>query len=289
MKLALLGTGLMGAPMARRLLAAGHSLSVWNRSPEKALALQSAGARVADTPAQAVADVQATLTMLENGEVVHQVLFELGAAEALPRGSLLIDMSSIRPDQAQAQALRLHDLGVAALDAPVSGGTVGAEAGTLAIMVGGDEADFQRALPVFGALGRATHVGPAGSGQFAKLANQMIVGVGIATVAEALLLAQRGGADITRVRDAIRGGFAESRVLEVHGQRMVERDFTKRAAIDVQLKDLRNALHAAQALGFSAPITELLAQLYAQASAHGMGQLDQAAILLELEARNTAR
>ena len=204
----------------------------------------------------AVADAQASITMLENGEVVDEVLFRMGTAQALTRGSLLIDMSSIRPDQAQAQALALQALGVEVLDAPVSGGTVGAEAGTLAIMAGGEAAVFERALPVFNPLGRATHVGPSGSGQFAKLANQMIVGIGIAAVAEALLLAQRGGADIVKVREAIRGGFAESRVLEVHGQRMVARDFTKRAAIDVQLKDLRNALHAAQAMGFSAPITE---------------------------------
>src|SRR5690606_25935204 len=144
------------------------------------------------------------------------------------------------------------------LDAPVSGGTVGAEAGTLAIMVGGEVQDFERARPVFEVLGRATHVGPHGAGQLAKLANQMIVGITIGAVAEALLLCQKGGADPAKVRQAIGGGFAQSRILELHGERMVTRDFAPRARMTVQLKDLRNALDTAQAMGFEAPVTAAL-------------------------------
>ncbi|MDP1789289.1 MAG: NAD(P)-dependent oxidoreductase, partial [Methylibium sp.] len=223
---------------------------------------------------------------LEHGDIVEDLLFAHGVADALPRGSLLVDMSSIRPAQARAHAAALAERGVAHLDAPVSGGTVGAEAGTLAIMAGGDAADFERARPAFAPLGRATHVGPHGAGQLAKLANQMIVGITIGAVAEALLLAERCGADPAKVRDALRGGFADSRILEVHGQRMVERDFAKRAAITVQIKDLRNALSTGAELGFDAPITQLFEQLYSSAADHGWADADHAGLWLELARRN---
>jgi 3-hydroxyisobutyrate dehydrogenase-like beta-hydroxyacid dehydrogenase len=285
LKISLLGCGLMGQPMARRLLAAGYPLQVWNRSRAKAEALAPAGAVVADTPAAAVAQADVVITMLEHGAAVEAVLFNPalpGAATALRPGTLVIDMSSILPEQAQNHAARLAERGVQALDAPVSGGTVGAEAGTLAIMVGGDVADFERAHEVLAAMGRPVHVGPAGSGQLTKLANQMIVGITIGAVAEALLLAQRGGADPAKVREALRGGFAESRVLEVHGQRMVDGDFAKRGSLAIQLKDLRNALHTAGALLFDAPITQHLASLFEDAAAHGFADLDQSGLFCEL-------
>ena len=285
-KVCLLGTGLMGAPMARRLLAAGLPLTVWNRSPEKAQALAADGARVASSAAQAVHGAGIVITMLEHGGAIGELLFERGLADALPPGSLFVDMSSIKPAEARAHATALQGRGVAHLDAPVSGGTVGAAAGTLAIMAGGEAADFARAAPLFAALGRATHVGPHGAGQLAKLANQMIVGITIGAVAEALLLAERGGADPAKVRDALRGGFADSRILEVHGQRMVEHDFAKRGAVTVQLKDLRNALATGTELGFEAPITHLCEQLYASAAEHGWGDADHSGLWLELARRN---
>jgi 3-hydroxyisobutyrate dehydrogenase-like beta-hydroxyacid dehydrogenase len=288
MQIALLGCGLMGSPMSRRLLAAGYPLSVWNRTAAKAQALADAGATVASTPAEAVRHADIVITMLEHGGVVADVLFNPalpGAAQALRPGTLVIDMSSILPEQAQAHAQQLAALGMAALDAPVSGGTLGAEAGTLAIMAGGEPQDFERAKAVLQVLGRPVHVGPAGSGQLCKLANQMIVGITIGAVAEALLLAERGGADPVKVREALRGGFAESRILEVHGQRMVEGDFAKRGSLAIQLKDLRNALHTSAALQFDAPITAELAQLYADAAEHGFDQLDQSALFKELQRR----
>ncbi|HYR24602.1 MAG TPA: NAD(P)-dependent oxidoreductase [Aquabacterium sp.] len=288
MQIALLGCGLMGTPMSRRLLAAGFPLRVWNRTRAKAEALQADGATVADTPAQAVADADLVITMLEHGGVVHDVLFDPdlpGAATTLKAGALVIDMSSILPEQAQAHAQRLAERGIAALDAPVSGGTLGAEAGTLAIMAGGAEADFERARPVLSVLGRPVHVGPAGSGQLTKLANQMIVGITIGAVAEALLLAERGGANPAKVREALRGGFAESRILEVHGQRMVEGDFTKRGSLAIQLKDLHNALHTSAGLHFDAPITHHLTALYDAAAQHGFAELDQSALFRELQRR----
>ncbi len=284
----LLGCGLMGTPMALRLLNHGFPLITWNRTRSKAKALAAHGARVADTPAAAAQSADIVITMLEHGGVVEDVLFNPalpGAALGLRPGSLVIDMSSILPEQAQSHGPRLSAQGVAYLDAPVSGGTLGAEAGTLAIMAGGKEADFERARPVLETLGRPVHVGPTGSGQLTKLANQMIVGITIGAVAEALLLAQRGGADPAKVRQALRGGFAESRILEVHGQRMVEEDFAKRGSLAIQLKDLRNALHTASELGFQAPITTALTDLYAQAANHGFADLDQSALYRELQRR----
>lgn len=286
MKLALLGTGLMGAPMARRLAGAGFDLTVWNRTRAKAEPLSAHGARVAATAKEAVQEADAVITVLEHGDAVGDLLLTQGTAQAMRRGALLIDMSSIRPAQAREHAAALRALGVAHVDAPVSGGTVGAEAGTLAIMAGGEAIDFERAGPCFAPLGRATHVGPHGAGQLAKLANQMIVGITIGAVAEALLLAERGGADPAKVREALKGGFADSRILEVHGQRMVERDFAKRAAITVQLKDLRNALTTGAEFGFDAPITQLFEQLYASAAEHGWPDADHSGLWLELARRN---
>lgn len=286
LSIAVLGIGMMGFPMARRLCEAGHRVSAWNRSRDKAERLLPFGAQVFDRPADAVARADIVVCLLEDGGAVESVLFDQGTTAGLRAGALVIDMSSIQPRQARDHAARLAALGVSHLDAPVSGGTVGAEAGSLAIMAGGKLAEFERALPVFATLGRATHVGPHGAGQLAKLANQMIVGITIGAVAEALLLCEKGGADMGKVKQAISGGFADSRILQVHGQRMVERDFAKRAAITVQLKDMRNALATASEIGFDAPITGLFENLFAQAAEHGLSDLDHSALFMELASRN---
>lgn len=286
MNIAVLGIGLMGYPMAQRLCAAGHTVHVWNRSRHKAERLTGAGAIVHDTPAAAAQDAELVITMLDNGTVVEHVLFDLGTAAAMRPGTLLVDMSSIQPAQARDHAARLGAQHIDYLDAPVSGGTLGAEAGTLAIMAGGTAEHFARALPVLTALGRATLVGPTGTGQLTKLANQMIVGITIGAVAEALLLCEKGGASMAKVKEAITGGFADSRILQVHGQRMVERDFAPRGRMAIQLKDLRNALATAQEIGFEAPITTLFEQLYAQGVQHGLADLDQAGLFVELAKRN---
>jgi len=286
MQVALIGIGLMGLPMAKRLCQAGLHPHIWNRTRAKAEPLAALGAKVHDTLAQAVRDADIVVTMLEDGNVVESVLFADGLAQALQRGSLLIDMSSIQPAQARSHGQRLAALGVGYLDAPVSGGTLGAEAGNLAIMAGGSDADFERGRAVLTHFGRPTLVGPTGSGQLAKLANQMIVGVTIGVVAEALLLCAKGGADMAKVKEAVTGGFADSRILQVHGQRMIERDFAPRGRISVQLKDMRNALATAQELGFDAPITGLLEALYASASENGLSGMDQAAFFAELARRN---
>lgn len=285
-RIAVLGIGMMGFPMARRLCEAGCTVTVWNRSRSKAERLQPFGAVVANTPAEAVAQADLVITLLEHGGVVDDVLFQQGTGAGLRPGALVVDMSSIQPRQAREHAARLDALGVHHLDAPVSGGTVGAEQGTLAIMAGGNAADFERARPVLELLGKPVHVGPHGAGQLAKLANQMIVGITIGAVAEALLLCEKGGANMAQVKQAITGGFADSRILQVHGQRMIERDFTKRAAIAVQLKDMRNALATASEIGFEAPITGLFEQLFSQAAEHGLTDLDHSALFVELARRN---
>ena len=284
--IAVLGIGRMGLPMAQRLCQAGYTVHAWNRSPGKAQALVPLGAKVHPQVQDAVRQADVVISLLESGPVVTHVLFELGAAEAMRAGCLMIDMASIKPAEARDHAARLQALGVAHLDAPVSGGTVGAEAGTLAIMVGGQAHDFEQAKEILQVLGKATHVGPHGSGQLAKLANQMIVGITIGAVAEALLLCAKGGADMTKVREAIVGGFAQSRILELHGQRMIERDFAPRARMTVQLKDMRNALDTAASLDFEAPITSLFEQLYAQAIDHGLSDLDHSGLFVELAQRN---
>lgn len=286
MRIAFIGIGLMGLPMAKRLCEVGLQPHVWNRTRAKAEPLAALGAQVHDTLAEAVHQADVVVTMLEDGKVVESVLFADGLAQALQSGSLLIDMSSIQPAQARSHGQRLAALGVGYLDAPVSGGTLGAEAGNLAIMAGGSEENFERARAVLTHFGRPTLVGPTGSGQLAKLANQMIVGVTIGVVAEALLLCAKGGADMAKVKEAVTGGFADSRILQVHGQRMIERDFAPRGRISVQLKDMRNAMATAQELGFDAPITGLLEALYASASENGLSGMDQAAFFAELARRN---
>ena len=286
MNIAFLGIGLMGFPMARRLCEAGHTVRVWNRTVAKAQLLAPYGAVVHTTPTLAVQGADMVITMLDHGAVVGQVLFDMGTAAAIQPGALVVDMSSIKPAEARDHAARLSELHIHHLDAPVSGGTIGAEQGTLAIMAGGKAASFERALPVLKTFGRATHVGPTGSGQLAKLANQMIVGITIGAVAEALLMCEKGGADMARVKEAITGGFADSRILQVHGQRMVDRDFAPRAKMTVQLKDMRNALSTAAEIGFEAPITNLFAQLYAQGVEHGLADLDHAGLFVELASRN---
>ncbi len=285
-KIAFLGIGLMGYPMARRLCEAGFTVQVWNRSRDKAERVAAFGAIVFDNAAQAVQGADIVIGMLENGTVMDSVLFGQGAAQAMAQGTLVIDMASTKPREARDHAARLAALGISHVDCPVSGGTVGAEGGTLVMMAGGKVEDFARAQDVLKVFGRSTHVGPHGSGQLAKLANQMIVGITIGAVAEALLLCQRGGADMGKVREAITGGFADSRILQLHGQRMVQRDFAPRGRLAIQLKDMRNALDTAHETSMDAPITTLFEQLYSQAAEHGLGELDHSGLFVELASRN---
>ena len=284
--IAFLGTGLMGAPMCQNLLSAGLPLTVWNRSLAKAEPLAKRGAVVADSPQSAVADADVVITMLSDGPAVSAVMFEQGAADAIREGVTHIDMSSIGADEAIEHAKRHAERGVRYLDSPVSGGTRGASAGELAIMAGGDAETFAAMQPVFAALGQATHVGPNGCGQLAKLANQVIVAITIGAVSEAFILAGGGGADRAKVREALQGGFASSRILTEHGQRMVDRAFEPGGPAKFQLKDLHNALSAADRLELELPITKLLHGLFDAMVQSGKGDMDHSGLLTHLEALN---
>jgi 2-hydroxy-3-oxopropionate reductase len=276
----------MGKPMAARLAQAGYPLHAWNRTPAKAEALRDSGAIPQADLAEAVRSADIVISILETGPVVGKVLD--AALAALRPGALWIDMSSTRQDEAQDFHARLKQAGCRFIDAPVSGGVVGAEAGTLAIMAGGDAADFAEAEPVLRVMGSPTLVGPAGSGQVAKLCNQLIVGATINVVAEALLLAQAAGANPAAVREAIRGGFAGSRVLEVHGQRMLDRNFLPGGQIKIQLKDQRNILATAAEAGVTLPVTELVTRQY-ETIEEELPSADHSAALIALERMNPGK
>lgn len=286
---AVLGIGLMGTHMAARLMAAGFPLTVWNRSAGKTDALAAKGARVAATAAEAVLGADVVITMLFDGAAVTKVLIDSGAIANIKSGALVIDMSSITPAVARDHAAKLAAKNVAYLDAPVSGGTKGAEAGTLAIMAGGNLATFERARPIFEAMGRPTLVGPTGTGQIAKLANQSIVAVTIGAVAEALLLAANAGADPAKVREALSGGFADSPIMKQHGQRMLDRTWLPGAQVKMHVKDLRAILSAADSAGLELPIAETVAALFEDLAAAGYEKCDHSALLLELERLNPGK
>jgi 2-hydroxy-3-oxopropionate reductase len=285
---AFLGTGIMGSRMAARLLDAGYRLTVWNRTAAKAAPLGERGAIVSATAAEACRDADVAILMLSDAASVSAVLFEDGVTDTLPPNSLVVDMGSNSPATARAHASQLAAMGLKHLDAPVSGGPGGAEQGTLAIMAGGAQNDFDRVRPVLEPLGRPTLVGPTGSGQLAKLCNQTIVALTIGAVAEALLLARAGGADPAKVREAMAGGYADSLILKVHGQRMIDRAFAPGGPSRLQLKDLHNILAAASAAGLDLPLASRVTALYESLVAGGGAELDHSALVLEIERRSEA-
>jgi 2-hydroxy-3-oxopropionate reductase len=284
LKLGFIGLGIMGAPMAGHLRAAGHALFVHTRSkvPDGLIA---AGA-VACPSARAVAQqADVVFTMLPDTPDVEAVLFgEHGVASGIVAGKTVVDMSSISPIATKAFAARFAALGVGWLDAPVSGGEVGAKNAALSIMVGGEEAIFERIKPLFELMGKnITLIGPAGSGQVAKVANQIIVALNIEAVAEALVFAAKAGADPAKVRQALMGGFAASRILEVHGERMVKRTFNPGFRIGLHQKDLNLALDSARALGVALPNTATAQQLFNSCVAQGGAGWDHSAMVRALE------
>ena len=286
-KIAFLGTGLMGGRMARNLAAAGFSVTAWNRSQAKAAPLSADGIAVAQSAAEAVADADVILSILSDGAATAAVQADATLRAALKTGAIWVEMASVKPEEARAQAEDLKTLGLHHLDAPVSGGTKGAEAASLAIMVGGETAHFDQAKAVLQAMGRPVRVGPSGAGQLAKLANQMIVANTIAAVAEATLLLERGGADPSAVRDALKGGFADSTILQQHGARMSHRDFEPGGLSRLQLKDLDNALTEARIAGLTLPATEQTRDRFVRfCDALGGAEQDHSGLYLELLDRN---
>lgn len=283
-KVGFIGLGIMGAPMALNLIKAGHQLFVASRSKIPA-ELAEAGATVCTNATEVARRADVIITMVPDTPHVQDVLFgETGVAKGLSAGKTVVDMSSISPMATKQFAQQINALGCDYLDAPVSGGEVGAKAGSLTIMVGGPEAAFERVKPLFEAMGKnITLVGGNGDGQTTKVANQIIVALNIEAVAEALLFASKAGADPAKVRQALMGGFAASRILEVHGERMVKRTFNPGFRIELHQKDLNLALQGARELGVSLPNTASAAQLMQSCAAHGMAGLDHSALCRSLE------
>ena len=279
-----IGLGIMGAPMAGHLLAAGHRLFVHTRraAPEPF----ASEATVCSSATEVARRADIVILMLPDTPDVEAVLFgPEGVAAGLTAGTLVIDCSSIDPIATRGFAERIAALGCDYVDAPVSGGEVGAQAASLTIMCGGSEAAFERAQPLFALMGKnITRVGGVGDGQVCKVANQIIVALNIAAVAEALVFASKAGADPAKVRQALMGGFAASRILEVHGERMVQRRFGPGFRIALHQKDLNLALQSARALGVALPQTAGASQLMNAAAALGHGQADHSALVLALEA-----
>ena len=284
LKLGFIGLGIMGAPMAGHLLKAGHQLFVHTRGKLKA-DIAEAGAKACGS-AKAVAErADIVFLMLPDTPDVETVLFgEDGVALGLAKGKTVIDMSSISPIETKKFAAKINALGGDYLDAPVSGGEVGAKAASLTIMVGGSEAAFARVKPLFELMGKnITLVGGNGDGQTCKVANQIIVALNIAAVGEALVFASKAGADPAKVRQALMGGFAASRILEVHGERMIKRTFQPGFRIGLHQKDLSLALAGARELGVALPQTAGAAQLMQACAANGMQELDHSAPVRALE------
>ena len=283
-KIGFIGLGIMGAPMAVRLAQGGHALFVHTRSQVRE-EVTAAGATVCASATEVAQRADVIFTMVPDTPDVERVLFdEGGVAAGLSAGKTVVDMSSISPMATKDFARRIEALGAEWLDAPVSGGEVGAKAGTLSIMVGGEEATFARIKPLFELMGKnITRVGGAGAGQTTKVANQIIVALNIAAVGEALVFASKAGADPAKVREALMGGFASSRILEVHGERMIKRTFNPGFRIALHQKDLNLALQSAKAMNLALPNTAGTAQLMQAAAAQGWDQLDHSALVRALE------
>ncbi len=285
-KIGFIGLGLMGQPMARNLAKAGAAMIVHNRSQASVEELAAEGMTPGGSPKGVAAAAEIVICMLTDTPAVEKVMLDGtdGVVAGITPNTLVIDMSTTKVPATRAIAQAIEAKGGLYVDAPVSGGTIGAEEGTLTIMAGGSDDAFEKARPVLEVLGRKiTHVGGVGTGQVAKAANQVIVGLNIGAVAEALTLAKHAGADPARVREALGGGFADSRVLEVHGQRMIDDTFAPGARATVQRKDMDQALELAAELGIELPATALSRDLYDRLIAAGGGDLDHAGLIKAID------
>lgn len=286
-RIGFVGTGIMGTPMVMNLIKGGHQVQVWNRTFSKLKGLEEVGAKACHQLSEVGKDVDLLVVMLSDGKTCDEVLFQQdGAVSELKKNSIVIVMSSIPVKTAKHQNERCLSLGLRYLDAPVSGGEKGAKDATLAIMVGGEEDTFTEAQAVLNSMGRAVLVGAAGCGELAKLVNQMIVASTIATVAEGLLFAQQGGADPQKVKQALTGGFADSPILQQHGERILRQNFKPGGAATTQLKDTHTAINYAQELNLKLPVAELVNQLFSDMVHNGDGALDHSGLIREIKRLN---
>ena len=276
----------MGLPMSKNIVKAGYNLTVFNRSKNKAEPLKEFGAKISNTLKDAVDGSDIVITMLTDDTAVDEVMNNDDFTKSLKSGAIVIDMSSVKPTTATKHGNNLKLKNINYLDAPVSGGTIGAEEASLAIMVGGEKNIFDDAIDILKKMGNPTLVGPIGSGQVSKLANQIIVGLTIGAVAEAVTLCEKAGADPNKMIKALSGGWADSKVLQTHGKRMINKDFTPKGRTSVHLKDMNNILECANNYNTHLPISNLVKEMYKSLVENGHGETDHSSLYKEIERIN---
>ena len=285
-KIGFIGTGLMGLPMAKNILKAGYNLKAFNRSKNKAAPLKDQGAEISSSIKEAVSDSDVVITMLTDDNAVDEIMSSSYFLRGLKSEAIVIDMSSVKPSTATNHGNNLKSKNINYLDAPVSGGTIGAEEASLAIMVGGEQDVFNRASEILKTMGNPTLVGPVGSGQVSKLANQIIVGLTIGAVAEAVTLCEKAGADPVKMISALSGGWADSKILQTHGKRMIEKDFSPKGKTSTHLKDMNNILDCANNFNTHLPISNLVKEMYKTLVENDHGDKDHSSLYMEIERMN---
>ena len=285
-KIGFIGIGLMGLPMAKNILKAGYSLKAFNRSQNKTEPLKEFGAEIKTTIDDVVKENDVIITMLTDDTAINEVMNSSNFLDNLKPETTVIDMSSIKPTTAKKYGDIFKSKNINYLDAPVSGGTIGAEEASLAIMVGGEQKIFDNVLDVLKTMGNPTLVGPIGSGQVSKLANQIIVGLTIGAVAEAITLCEKAGADPNKMIKALSGGWADSKILQTHGKRMIDKDFTPKGRTSVHLKDMNNILECANSYNTHLPISNLVKEMYKTLVENGHGETDHSSLYKEIERLN---
>ena len=281
-----IGIGLMGFPMAKNLLKSGYNLKAYNRSQDKADRLKEFGAEISLSVKDVVTNADVVITMLTDDAAVEKVMSSDEFISNIKEGATVIDMSSVNPVLTIKYSKKLKEKKINYLDAPVSGGTIGAEEATLAIMVGGDEETFNNCYELLKKMGNPTLVGPVSSGQISKLANQIIVGVTIGAVAEAITLCEKSGTNPNKMIEALSGGWADSKILQTHGKRMIDKDFTPKGKTTTQLKDMTNIVNAGKAVETHLPISSLIKEMYKDLVAGGHGNTDHSSLYIAIEKIN---
>ena len=281
-----IGIGLMGFPMAKNILKSAYNLKAYNRSQDKADRLKEFGAEISISIKEVVTNSDAIITMLTDDSAVEKVMGSNEFISNIKEGATVIDMSSVNPVITKKYAEILKQKNINYLDAPVSGGTIGAEEASLAIMVGGDEETFKNCYELLKKMGNPTLVGPVSSGQISKLANQIIVGVTIGAVAEAVTLCEKSGTNPNKMIEALSGGWADSKILQTHGKRMIDKDFTPKGKTTTQLKDMTNIINAGKAVETHLPISSLVKEMYKDLVADGHGNTDHSSLYNAIEKIN---
>ena len=284
-----IGTGLMGFPMAKNILKAGYKVRAFNRSKNKAEPLKDFGAEISNSIGELVKESHIVITMLTNDDAVNKVIGSDEFLNNLKPNSTVIDMSSVKQTTAVNHGKNLKSRKINYLDAPVSGGTIGAEEASLAIMIGGEQLVFESVKDILKSMGKPTLVGPIGCGQVSKLANQIIVGLAIGAVAEAVTLCEKAGADPNKMIKALSGGWADSKVLRTHGKRMIDKDFSPKGKTSSQLKDMNNILECANNYNTQLPISNLVKEMYKSLVENGHGETDHSSLYKEIERINNGK